>query len=133
MSNRARFLAQSVTLSGLNLEFFSKCIGSILAVDSEFSKQFETGKTVPWKKETYLSYSAITLSNRYFTDVSRRSYMQGVPFTIYEDPTGKMADLARGNALLHCEENVVNYYFHRKGRFVPFYSPEIKFSYLRYD
>jgi hypothetical protein len=128
MTNRARYLTQSVTLSGLNLEFFSKCIGSILAVDSEFSKQFETGKTVSWKKETYISYSAITISNRYFTDVSRRSYMQAVPFTIFEDPSGKMSDLARGSGLLHCEENVVNYYVIQQGRCVPIQSPEIKFS-----
>jgi hypothetical protein len=128
MTNRARYLTQSVTLSGLNLDFFSKCIAGVLAVDSAFSKQFETGKTVPWKKQTYLSYSAITLSNRYFTDVSRRSYMQGVPFTKFEDPTGKMSDSVRDDKLLHCEENVVNYYVFQKGRCVPMQCSENKFS-----
>jgi hypothetical protein len=122
MANRARYLTQSVTLSGLELNFFTQGIQSIMAVDDKFSKHFESDQRVQWKKETYLGRNAVTFSNRYFTNVSRRSYMQGVPFTTSEDPSGKLSALANKNELLHCEENVVRYYIHKEGRYAPIQS-----------
>ena len=91
-------------------------------MDSKFSSHFKREERVPWKKETYLNYNAVTFTNRYFTDVSKRSYMKGVPFTISEDPSGKLSELANENKLLHCEENVIKYYFHKEGRYVPIQS-----------
>jgi hypothetical protein len=124
MANRARYLAQSVMLSGLDLNFFTQGIQSIQAVDDKFSKYFESDQRVQWKKESYLGHDAITFSNRYFTNVSKHSYKQGVPFTFAEDPSGKLYELGNRNELLHCEENVVKYYFHKEGRYAPIQSFE---------
>jgi hypothetical protein len=75
-------------------------------------------KTKPWKKEPYLEYDAITLSNRYFTNISNRSYMQGILFTKNEDPTGKLSEVGRESGLLHCDENVVKYFHLENNRYV---------------
>jgi len=92
-------------------------------VDNTFSKHFDIGTTIPWKNETYLRYEAITLSNRYFTDASKRSYLQGVPFTQAEDPSGKLSELSKDVGFVHCEENVVKYFFLQKNRYVSIKSP----------
>jgi hypothetical protein len=115
MSTQAKYLKRSVTLAGLNEEFFSKCIQSIIAIDSMFSKNFNIDETQPWKKQTYLDYDAVTFSNRYFTDVSRRSFMPAVPFTQAEDPTGNLSLFNRERGLRHCEENIVKYFVLQKG------------------
>jgi hypothetical protein len=125
MSNQAKYLKRSVMLAGFNQDFFLKCVQSITAVDSMFSKKFDIGDTSPWKKKTYLDYDAITFSNRYFTDVSKRSYLQSIPFTREEDPIGNLSELSKGRRLRHCEENVVKYFMLQKGgRYVPFPFPQ---------
>jgi hypothetical protein len=80
-----------------------------------FSKNFNIGETVPWKTKKYLDYDAVTFSNRYFTDVSRRSFMPAVPFTQAEDPTGNLLAMSRERGLRHCEENIVKYFILQKG------------------
>jgi hypothetical protein len=116
-------LRQSVTLTGFNNDIFAKCLESISAVDVLFLGKFSTLETTPWSKETYIDYDAITFSNRYFTDVTKHSYLQGVPFTKEEDPAGKLSALKRESGFLHCEENNVKYFFLQNNRYVSVYSP----------
>jgi hypothetical protein len=96
-----------------------------------FSKYFDVGETVPWKNERYLTYDAVTFSNRYFSNVSGRSYMQGVSFTPLEDPFGKLSGLSRESGLRHCEDNVVKYFILQNGRYAQMQFntiPEDKFN-----
>jgi hypothetical protein len=119
ISAQAKYLKRTVTLAGFNQEYFSQCIQSITAVESTFSKSFHLGEIEPWKKKTYLSYDAVTLANRYFTDTSQLSFLEGVLFTKEEDPDGNLSALSQGRELRHCEENVVRYFLLQKGRYVP--------------
>ena len=123
MAHQAKHLKQSVTLTGFNGLIFAKCIENIRAVDALFSANFCSDEATPWDNENYLNYSAVTFSNRYFTDNSRMSYLQGVPFTCVEDPSGKMAALGKECGLLHCEENAVKYFSLKEDRYVQISSP----------
>jgi hypothetical protein len=70
---------------------------------------FNEDNVIPWTKQTYLDYEAISFSNRYFSNASKRSYLQAIPFTQEEDPFGKLAYLS-GKGLVHAEDNIVQYF-----------------------
>jgi hypothetical protein len=102
---------------GFNREFFSGCIQSISAADAVFSTHFEIQNRTQWMKETYLEYDAVTFSNRYFTNVVKRSYLTSVPFTKDEDPYGNLSAIPRTSGIAHCEENIVKYFSLQNNRY----------------
>lgn len=65
--------------------------------------------------DSYGEYTALELSNRYFSSVKKAMGQKYVPFDKEVDPYGILTNFENGNHV-HCESNVVEYYERIQGR-----------------
>jgi hypothetical protein len=103
------FLKQAVTITGLGTHAFTKAVDSMEAIEEIFSRQVGQDTILPWKNGTYLDWTTMFSSNRYFTSRRSNFNLQAVPFDPFVDPEGVLASMA-GNDKVHCSDNVVEYY-----------------------
>jgi hypothetical protein len=105
----ARFLRQGVTLTGVGSKGFSENVEVLKFIDERFERKIGTDVYTPWVKDTYLGWDAFSVTNRYFTNARRQSYLEAIPFDRLEDPNGVLDGLA-SSTLVHCEDNKVGYF-----------------------
>jgi hypothetical protein len=103
-------MTQLVRLTGNGTEGFADCVRSVMTIDDVFGRQLDAGTFIPWSCEKYMDWDAFPATNRYFTDARKRSYLNGVPFALSEDPDGMLTNLTRGGELVHCDDNKVDYF-----------------------
>lgn len=105
----ARYLRQSVQLTGLGTSTFNDCISNILNIYAMLSREVPPNTLEAYKTEQYRNYSCLNIYNRYFT--SRRDDPTGmsVDFGDDVDPRGILASLLT-NGLFHGEDNKVLYF-----------------------
>ncbi|TFK60034.1 hypothetical protein BDN72DRAFT_905317 [Pluteus cervinus] len=109
--NKAHFLQQSITLSGLKTTTFEETLTALQEMYTVISRQFPEGRLLPWQPgPTVLGEGgSITLSNRYFTKRSEGQQMQSTPFSTNIDPK-KILTRMLTSSLIHTEENEVQYF-----------------------
>ena len=106
--NIAKYLRQSVTITGLNVPNFTKAIENLVAIQNMFARHVKNEDLDLWQPTTYNKYPSIELTNRYFTYRIDDPHSPSIPLGPDIDPTGRLAALAGGN-LFHGEDNVVLY------------------------
>ena len=106
--NIAKYLRQSVTITGLNVPNFTKAIENLVAIQNMFARHVKNEDLDLWQPTTYNEHPSIELSNRYFTYRIDDPHSPSIPLGPDVDPTGRLAALAGGN-LFHSEDNVVLY------------------------
>ena len=108
-SRNARFLRQSVQVTGLGNTSFDKLLANIARIHALFKRA--TGPFL--QDEAGVSYfedfAAIDASNRYFNPRTGRNQEVECPITANIDPKGFLKKAA-GDLFVHTEENKVYYY-----------------------
>ena len=107
-NNAAKYINQSVTITGLDEPHFAKAIENLAAIQTLFEHHIDKNDFDHWLPSRYTTYPAIELSNRYFTYRKDDPHGPSVPLGENIDPTGRLAALAGAN-LFHSEDNVVLY------------------------
>ncbi|KAF8958454.1 hypothetical protein BDZ97DRAFT_2047168 [Flammula alnicola] len=112
----ARFLRQSITVTGLKSPTFAKVVENVAEVHALFSR------TVGQNQLQECSMIAedgddpvLEMSNRYFTPKKDAPQMPSIPLTADIDPHGYLAR-AGGQSHIHGEDNVVYYYERQKAQ-----------------
>ncbi|TFK59341.1 hypothetical protein BDN72DRAFT_780871 [Pluteus cervinus] len=110
-TNKAQFLTQSVTLSGLGTAMFEESLSALKEMHTVFCRQFPEGRVLPLPTvESSVGVGeSLTFSNRYFTKRSEGPHMKTVPFSSVVDPK-KFFTRMLSSTLIHTEENEVQYF-----------------------
>ena len=82
-----------------------------MAIQNMFARQIDSKNFDAWQSSAYNTYTAVDISNRYFTYRNDDPYAQPVPLGPAVDPLGVLGALA-DHDLFHGEDNTVSY--HRK-------------------
>ena len=108
----AKFLRQSVSLTGLGTPTFDASMQGMLDVYAFFSSHVTCDSMKSCKNcHNYGDNTTIELSNRYFSPVRKMATENCVPFSKDVDPYGILGCLESANNA-HCDVNVVEYYNH---------------------
>ncbi|TFK59963.1 hypothetical protein BDN72DRAFT_724233, partial [Pluteus cervinus] len=109
--NKAQYLTQSVTISGLGTSTFEDSITALNEMYTVFSRQFPEGRLMPLQSNSsnWGLGRSLVLSNRYFTKRSEGPQMKSVPFPAAVDPR-KILTRYLTSSLIHTEENDVQYF-----------------------
>jgi hypothetical protein len=106
--NAAKYMHQSVHITGLNDPLFVKALENLAAIQNMFERHVDKNNFDHWSPIIHASYPGIELRNRYFTYRRDDPHALSVPLGQNVDPTGRLAALAGPN-LFHGEDNVVVY------------------------
>ncbi|KAK7016390.1 hypothetical protein VNI00_018916 [Paramarasmius palmivorus] len=103
-----KHVQQRVLLTGINTPMFADAIQGLARVDGVLRQAIreEHPRTLAGETE---GYSTVEVANRYFTSKKVAREEHHVGFTKEVDPKGILDDL-RGEAFVHTEDNVVEYY-----------------------
>lgn len=114
---KARYLQQSVRVTGLGTQAFENDMASINKVHAMMSSHLdkENIKIRPWQSELYEGHCAMDASTRYFTQQKYVPMEAGLPFDIGVDPMGVLAQL-RGGDFIHGLDNKVDYLRGKKSK-----------------
>ncbi|TFK58007.1 hypothetical protein BDN72DRAFT_782633, partial [Pluteus cervinus] len=109
--NKAQYLTQSITLSGLGTLTFEESMTALSEAYTVFSRQFPEGRLMPLQcnPSSWGLGKSLVLSNRYFTKRSEGPQMKSIPFPAAVDPR-KILTKYLTSTLIHTEENDVQYY-----------------------
>lgn len=113
-SRNAKFLRQSVQVTGLGNKSFDGLSADIARIQALFKRA-----TGPYFQDEaamsqFEEFLAIDASNRYFNARTGRNQEDECPITADIDPKGYLTKAA-GNLFVHTEENKVWYYEKHKG------------------
>ena len=113
-SRNAKFLRQSVQVTGLGNASFDSLSADIARIQALFKRA--TGPYFLDEAATsrFEEFFAIDASNRYFNPRTGRSQQDECPITAGVDPKGYLTKAA-GDLFVHTEENKVWYYEKHKG------------------
>ena len=113
-SSLAKYLRQSVSITGLQSSTFDKIVHTVIEIHAAFSRavgieNFEECQIIT----SYKGMSALELSNRYFTPRQTIAEDSELVLSADIDPYGYLAKAA-GTTLCYTDENAV-LYFERQG------------------
>jgi hypothetical protein len=106
--NAAKYMHQSVHITGLNDPLFVKALENLAAIQNMFERHVDKNNFDHWSPISHATNTAFELKNRYFTYRRDDPHALSVPLAQNVDPTGQLATLA-GPDLFHGEDNVVVY------------------------
>ncbi|KIM72994.1 hypothetical protein PILCRDRAFT_81471, partial [Piloderma croceum F 1598] len=117
--NAAKYMHQSVHITGLNDPLFVKALENLAAIprgtcaqnplhNNIFERHVDKNDFDHWSPISHATNTAIEFRNQYFTYRHDDPHALSVPLTQNVDPTGQLATLA-GPDLFHGEDNVVVY------------------------
>jgi hypothetical protein len=98
-----------MSITGLGTPTFDNAMKTANEIFRQFDRQFADGKLEGWAPGQYSGYSALEMSNRYFTPKRDAPSMEHVPFTKAVDPYGILEEVAK-TIYIHSEESDVHYY-----------------------
>lgn len=110
-SNRAKYLRQGISLTGLGTPTFEEALKGILDIYALFSGHVPREKLRPCACiDRYGEFSSIESSNRYFTSIKDCGPTEKhVSFSTEIDPHGVLSSF-ESTGYIHGENNVVEYY-----------------------
>ncbi|TFK62689.1 hypothetical protein BDN72DRAFT_776823 [Pluteus cervinus] len=110
-NNKAHFMTQSVTLSGLGTPTFEESLSALTEMYTVFCRQFPEGRVLPLPTaESCIGIGgSLTFSNRHFTKRAEGPHMKAVPFSSLVDPKKYLTRML-SSTLIHTEENEVQYF-----------------------
>ncbi|KAL0578045.1 hypothetical protein V5O48_003950 [Marasmius crinis-equi] len=105
-----RYLAQSVTLSGLGLPYFEDGANAVMQIDARLGQRagYEQMDTCSAVKPGENREDTLTASNRYFTAKHYAENLETLPLPRSIDPRGHLQRSA-GKMYVYTQENVVQY------------------------
>ena len=106
---RFKYLRQGISITGLGAPSFDAANGAVQDIHEIFRQGIYDGRLEDLSTAKYREYSALDLSNRYFTPKQSAPYMEHVPFDEKVDPRGFLEEMCR-TGYVHGEENIVHYY-----------------------
>lgn len=99
-----------MSLTGLGTPTFEAAMRGVLDVYALFSSHVARDAMKNCENiDSYGEYTALQLSNRYFSSVKKAMGQKCVAFDKEVDPYGILTNFENGNHV-HCESNVVEYY-----------------------
>ena len=109
-SKDAKYLRQGVQITGLGSDSFKGCIDGIQAAFSKFSRQFKEDQLQVWHPDSFMTYQAINIYNRYFYPAKDIDIHARTPFGDGIDPNNVLSVIGRANSLIHTLDNQVEYF-----------------------
>ena len=124
-TKQAKYLRQSISVTGLGIPEFETNIKGLADIYSAFARCVMLDKLAPSGiVDEYNKQSSIELSNRYFTSKKEALLEDCIAISTDIDPQGLLVQAA-GNNYVHTEQNAVKYYMRTKekdnNRFVQHY------------
>jgi hypothetical protein len=114
LKNKARYLKQGLTLTGLGTDTFSKAMENAARLYANFSRYVGENDLQPIGfVEADRTGATMTVSNRYFTSRNEDPYGKNLPIGASIDPSGILASCV-GPDLFHGEDNSVQYFQKKK-------------------
>ncbi|KAK0500119.1 hypothetical protein EDD18DRAFT_1102303 [Armillaria luteobubalina] len=106
---KARFLSQTIRLTGLGSKGFEDAVNAIKVVQQMGEQEFKEGELEDWKPSVVQGYTIVELSNRYFRPHTASNEEESVPFSTDVDPEGILGRLMQ-HKLMHMDNNIVSYF-----------------------
>ncbi|KAK0216370.1 hypothetical protein IW262DRAFT_1464909 [Armillaria fumosa] len=106
---KARFLSQTIRLTGLGSEGFEDTVQAIKMVQQMGEQEFKEGELEDWKPSVMQGCMVVELSNRYFRPRTASNEEESVPFSTDVDPEGILGRLMQ-HKLMHTDNNIVSYF-----------------------
>jgi hypothetical protein len=106
----AKYLRQGVQITGLGSDSFKGCIDGIQAAFTKFSRQFKEDQLQVWRPDSFMTYQAINIYNRYFYPARDIDIHARAPFGDGIDPNNVLSVIGRANSLIHTLDNQVEYF-----------------------
>ncbi|TFK51926.1 hypothetical protein OE88DRAFT_1612848, partial [Heliocybe sulcata] len=103
-----QYLAQSITISGLSAEIFSKALKGITVIHRHMSRFFKDGAMQAWAPSDLQGHPAINIKSRYFSSTRDLGNPSSIPFDKRLDPNGILTNLV-DDKWVHTQDNVVDY------------------------
>ena len=113
-SRNAKFLRQSVQVTGLGNTSFKRLLADIARIQALFKRATGPFLQDEASVSQFEEFPAIDASNRYFNPRTGRNQVDECPIMADIDPKGYLKKAA-GNLFVHTEENKVRYYEKHKG------------------
>lgn len=104
----ARYIKQSVTLTGLGSDVFDEMVSGIYDVAEFMGRQVLDGELKDWVPAHVDAHVAVQAGNRYFQWKDSPNAGKAVEFQPFVDPRGVLARMG-GENFIHTEDNTVSY------------------------
>jgi hypothetical protein len=88
---------------------FKNCLQNIDGIYEIFACHVSEGMLVLRTQDTFLQWTSVFVSSRYFTDRQRHSYEEPIAFDRMEDPNRVLNSMC-GGQYAHCGDNKVQYF-----------------------
>ena len=108
MQKKRFFMRQSISLTGLLTEPFSRAASACEGVYAKMSAHFPPDSVTHWENTFYEGHISTDFNARYFTTRKGAPMEENLPFLEGVDPDGILAGL-RGQDLIHGPDNQVTY------------------------
>ncbi|KAF8327492.1 hypothetical protein F5887DRAFT_1077138 [Amanita rubescens] len=110
-ANKAKYLRQGVSLTGLGTPTFDAALSGILDVYSLFSRHVPRDKLKPCSCiDAYGEFTSIESSNRYFTSIKDCGLTEKhITFSSEIDPYGILTSF-ENSSYIHSDNNIVEYF-----------------------
>ncbi|KAK0492680.1 hypothetical protein EDD18DRAFT_1108686 [Armillaria luteobubalina] len=106
---KARFLSQTIHLTGLGSEGFEDVVNVIKVVQQMGEREFKEGEVEDWKPSVVQGYTVVELLNQYFRPRTASNEEESVPFSMDVDLEGILGRLMQ-HKLMHMDNNTVSYF-----------------------
>ncbi|KAK0491753.1 hypothetical protein EDD18DRAFT_1358540 [Armillaria luteobubalina] len=106
---KARFLSQTICLTGLGSEGFEDTVNAIKVMQQMGEWEFKEGELEDWKPSVVQGYTVVELLNQYFRPHTASNKEESVPFSTDVDPEGILGRLMQ-HKLMHMDDNIVSYF-----------------------
>ncbi|KAF7985752.1 hypothetical protein HWV62_345 [Athelia sp. TMB] len=105
----ARFMKQTVRLTGFGCEEFKKSVDAIASIAIMMGENVERGDLESWTPVRFRNWQALDIGNRYFVYQHIEGDAVAIPMPASVDPDGVLASIA-GEKWVYTEENEVSYF-----------------------
>ncbi|KAK0224277.1 hypothetical protein IW262DRAFT_1459341 [Armillaria fumosa] len=106
---KARFLSQTICLTGLGSKGFEDTVQAIKMVQQMGEREFKEGELEDWKLSVVQGCKVVELSNQYFRPHMASNEEESVPFSTDVDLEGILGRLMQ-HKLMHMDDNIVSYF-----------------------
>src|SRR3984893_15073320 len=106
----AKFLCQSVQLTGLDTSLFNTVVHNIRTLDAEFSCHFQASNLHVWNPDTFMTHPALNIYNCYFYTTKECPNQAVIALEDAIDPHHTLAAMGLASGLIHTGDNQVEYF-----------------------
>ena len=106
----AKFVRQSVQLTGLDTSMFNAAVHNIRTLYAEFSHHFQEGNLHTWNPDTFMTHAALNIYNRYFYSTKECPNQAAIELGDTIDPHHTLAAMGLASGFVHTADNQVEYF-----------------------